>query len=245
MKRKNHEKRLVIAVIGLFCLLMMTCSPEEASLPDPPEEQTDDTIYDINTLGAPLFISTDYIELDKISRISKFRSSFGHSYTDHFETCRSMKHYYKPDNAVDWTRVKIFAPIDGTVSRVDSDSDGSQFHITSDEYPAFTVILFHVNLTRTWQAGDRVSEGNQLGTHIGPQTMSDIAVSVNTPGGWKLISYFSVMTDTLFQAYQSRGVNRRENIIISQAARDGDPLTCDGETFLTTGNLASWFDLNE
>lgn len=244
MKRKCLLRQAAIAVTGLLCLLMMTCAPEETSPPDPPEEQTDNTVYDINTLGAPLFVSTDYIELEKISRISKFRSAFGHSYSDQFEDCRSMKHYYKPDNAVDWTRVKIFAPVDGTVSRIESDNDGSQFHITADEYPAFTIILFHVNLSRTWQVGERVSEGNQLGTHIGPSTMSDIAVSVNTPDGWKLISYFSVMTDTLFQSYQSRGLNRREDIIISEAVRDGDPLTCDGETFLTTGSLGSWFDLN-
>lgn len=236
---------MVAAAICLAGILITSCDTAEPAKPDPPEEQTDNTVYDYNTLGPPLFVSTDYIELGKISRISKFRSAFGHSYSDHFEDCRSMKHYYKPDNAIDWSRVKIFAPIDGTLSRIDNDNDGAQFHINSDQYPALTIILFHVNLSRTWQVGERVSEGNQLGTHIGPNTMSDIAVSVNTPDGWKLISYFSIMTDTLFQSYQSRGLNRREHIIISETVRDGDPLTCDGETFLTTGSLESWFDLDD
>lgn len=53
------------------------------------------------------------------------------------------------------------------------------------------------------------------------------------------------MTDPLFGSYQARGINRREDIIISLADRDDDPLTCDGETFLTTGNLESWFDLTQ
>lgn len=183
MKKSAIRNWFLILFTFIVFIIFMSCNPSDtADTADPPEEQEDNTVYDINTKGTPKFVSTDYIELDKISRISMFRSSFGHSYSDHFEDCRSMKHYFKPDNSLDWSKVKIYAPIDGTVSRIDSDRDGSQFHITSEEYPAFTVILFHVNLTGTWQVGDRVTEGNQLGTHIGTQTMSDIAVSVNTPG---------------------------------------------------------------
>ena len=34
----------------------------------------------------PKFVSTNYIELEKITRISKFRSSAGHDYSDDFES---------------------------------------------------------------------------------------------------------------------------------------------------------------
>jgi len=74
--------------------------------------------------------------------------------------------------------------------------------------------------------------------------MSDIAVGVNTPNGWKLISYFDVMTDSVFQNYQARGLTSRNDVIISKEARDGDPLTCDGEEFTDGGNLENWIILN-
>ena len=36
--------------------------------------------------------SADFIDLDKIGHISRFRSGKGHDYPDGYETCRSMKH---------------------------------------------------------------------------------------------------------------------------------------------------------
>lgn len=35
----------------------------------------------------------------------------------------------------------------------------------------------------------------------------------------------------------------RNDMIISRAARDADPLTCNGEAFTTFGTLASWVSL--
>ena len=99
-------------------------------------------------------------------------------------------------------------------------------------------------MTSSLDLDDEVAAGQQLGTHIGSQTMSDIAVSVSTTNGWKLLSYFEVMTDSLFQEYQARGVSSKDDVIISQEARDSDPLTCDGEEFQTTGNLENWVVLN-
>ena len=75
------------------------------------------------------------------------------------------------------------------------------------------------------------------------QTTSDIAVGVNTPTGWKLISYFEVMTDSLFATYQTRGMSSRTNVVISKEARDGDPLTCIGGTFQGPGTLPNWVTL--
>ena len=52
--------------------------------------------------------SSDHIELlyifelDKIDKISKFRSGIGHDYWDDFENCRSMKHYFFPYDTLDW-----------------------------------------------------------------------------------------------------------------------------------------------
>jgi hypothetical protein len=71
--------------------------------------------------------------------------------------------------------------------------------------------------------------------------MSDIAVIVNDPTHQgKMISYFNVITDTLFKEYFDRGVNTREEIIISKEVRDQNPLTCSGDTFVSVDSLENW-----
>ena len=89
--------------------------------------------------------------------------------------------------------------------------------------------------------GDSAVAGQEIGTHISNITTDDIAVGVSTPEGWKLVSFFSVMTDTLFQTYQNRGAQSRDDFIISKEARDSDPLNCTGETFGTPGTIENWF----
>lgn len=175
-----------------------------------------------------------------------FRSGSGHDYSDDFESCRSMKHYFesKSNGSVDWSTVQIFSPVSGTVSKIWEGGVGMQVRIKSEEYPAFYFKIFHVNLTNPLNVGDLVTAGQQLGTQIGSLAGSDIAVGVDTPNGWKLISYFDVMTDSLFQDYQARGLSSRDDAIISKEARDADPLTCDGEEFTDSGNLENWVVLN-
>lgn len=199
--------------------------------------------YDVDKNGIPKFAGVDYIELGKIDRISKFRSGIGHDYSDNFESCRSMKHYFDPKSDVDWSTIKIFSPVKGTVSNIHQEwTGGTQVRIKSEEYPAFYFIIFHVNLTNPLNVGDVITAGQQLGTGEG----SDIAVEVNTPSGWKfkLVSYFDVMSDSVFQGYQARGLSSRSDAIISREARDADPLTCSGETFTNSGTLENWVTLN-
>ena len=234
-----------ILLIFAGMALLSTCKENKKGdvVVDPAPQENDNT-YDVDGLGIPKFCNTDYIELAKIKKISKFRSSVGHSYSDDFETCRSMKHYFMPKNSVNWSRVKIYTPVTGSVAEVRADNKGSQVRIQSHDQPAFFFILFHVNLNNPVAVGDTLTEGQQLGTHISANTFSDIAVGVNTPDGWKLVFYFDVMTDVLFQTYQARGVPARDDLVISQEARDADPLACSGEQFVTLGNLENWFVLN-
>lgn len=216
------------------------------------EKQSDNSIcseltfWDVDANGIPKFVTSDHIELNKIEKISKFRSGEGHDYSDDFESCRSMKHYYVPNSQLDWSQIKIFSPIDGTVLRIELESfpnSGKQVWIRSTAYPAFVFRIFHVNVNEALSVGDSVVAGQQIGTHISNVTSDDIAVGVSTPNGWKLVSFFGVMTDTLFQTYQNRGVQSREDAIISKEARDSDPLNCTGETFGTSGSLQNWINL--
>ena len=192
--------------------------------------------------GIPKFITTDYIERNKIKKISKFRSSEGHDFSDDFESCRSMKHYFVPFDTY-YSNLEIFAPVDGSISYMREEWAGTQIGIKSKDYPDYTFIIFHVN-SENLNVGDEVYAGQKIGTHIGSQTNSDIAVQFSTPTGMKWVSYFDVMTDCLFQEYQEHGLTSRDEVIIQKDARDADPLTCEGETFTDTGNLENWIFLN-
>jgi hypothetical protein len=191
----------------------------------------------------PRFVGINYIELDKIFRISKFRSTEGHDYSDAFETCRSMKHYFNPENEVDWSAIKIYSPVTGNVSRIFEEWAGTQIQIQSKSNPDYFIIIFHINMSKSLSLGDSVSAGQVLGTHIGSQTMSDIAVGRSSQEGWKLFSFFDVMTDSLFETYRRRGIASRETMIISKQARDADTVRCSGETFMNGGRLENWIYL--
>lgn len=238
------RKYFSICVI-IILINQVGCKKESQSINQQPvEEYPRDSVVDVELRGIPKFIKTDYIELSHIYRISKFRSGIGHSYSDNFEFCRSMKHYFQPKNEIDWTTVKIFSPFSGTVVRIYQEWAGTQVMIQSKDYPAFFVIIFHINLSKQLNTNDFISENQQLGTHIGSQTYSDIAFGINTTKGWKLVSYFDLMTDQLFKNYQTKGIVERSSIIISKADRDASPLICNGETFINSGSIENWIILN-
>jgi len=206
-----------------------------------------DNPYNSALYGLPKFILKNYIELDKIDSISRFRSGEGHDYSDSFETCRNMKHYFKPRQDVDWSLVKIFSPVNGVISNVFTESVGGyQLWIVPFGMPAFNVTLFHVNLSVPLNIGDTLWSGQQIGTHTGSQTTSDIAIQISTPNGtFQRASYFEVMTDKLFACYMSRGIMTRDTLIISKAARDADPLLpCNGQQFFYQGTINNWVTLH-
>ena len=85
--------------------------------------------YDVARLGVPKFVNTIYIDLSQINpatglplinQISTFRSSVRHDYSDSFETCRSMKHYFVAPNS----STRLYAPVAGTVVRVNTSAFG-------------------------------------------------------------------------------------------------------------------------
>jgi len=224
---------------------------QDGTLANPPPFYQPGTeyTYDVSLNGIPRFVQDNYIEIDKIDRISKFRSGEGHDYSDDFEQCRSMKHYLVPRADVDSATIKVYSPVAGTISRITQEgypNSGMQVQIRPSDpnYQAFQFILFHVNVDPSLAQGGTVLSGQQIGTHIGSITDSDIAVGVNTPTGWKLVSYFDVMADSLFASYAARGVPTRDAIIITKEARDVDPLSpCDGSQFTVYGSISNWVTL--
>ena len=208
---KLFNKKSFFVFLLFWIVLGGSCSDDDST-----SSSDNDNIYDVDAKGIPRFDTVNYIDLSKIARISKFRSGEGHDYSDDFESCRSMKHYFVPKDGIDWTTVQVYSPIKGKVIRTIQEWAGTQVQIYSDEYPAFYFAIFHVNLVNPLNEGDEISAGQLLGTHIGSETWSDIAVGVTTPDGRKLVSYFDVMTDEVFQAYQARGLSSRSDMIISK-----------------------------
>jgi hypothetical protein len=236
-----YTERRWIAVMAVAAL----CAAVACSHRDEEQNNHNNDIWDIDKDGIPQFAGVNYIELDSLYRISKYRSSVGHDYSDAFEQCRSLKHYFEPKAATDWAAIKIFAPVTGTITRVEQEWAGTKIEIASDSLPAFRFVIFHVNTPVLPQVNDKVTAGAQLGTHIGSQTYSDIAVIVNDPTRQgRMVSYFEVMTDAVFQAYVLRGISSRQDLIIPRAVRDANPPTCSGDTFTSTDPLENWVTLN-
>lgn len=180
--------------------------------------------YDVDALGVPRFVTTSYIDLAHVTRVSLFRSHDGHDYSDDVESCRSMKHYFKAPPAA----ATVYAPVTGTVRMTMEETTwGTQVQITSADLPSFTFVIFHVALASPLAAGDGVTAGQALGTHIGDQTYSDIAVEVNGPARQRrLVSYFDTLTDAAFEPYVARGITSRSQVIITREQRDANPLSC-------------------
>jgi hypothetical protein len=216
--------------------------------------------YDIAANGIPKFVEKDFTQLSKIEKISKFRSGFGHSYNDSFESCRSMKHYYNPYPEFRQNNtVEIYSPVSGTITAVLNDGLGAsiglknkEIEIRPDNQPAFTIVLFHCDIiSDNIKTGLEVEAGKLLGygrlyyddldKYV---TSFDIAVGVNTPSGMRLVSYFDILKDEVFNQYISRGAGSRQDFIISKEERDADPLECNGETFLNSGTIENWINLN-
>ncbi|MBN1346987.1 MAG: hypothetical protein JXQ73_30130 [Phycisphaerae bacterium] len=228
---------------------------------EPNDPNVTERTYDVDTLGVPRFVDHDFTQLEKIVQISRFRSGYGHDYSDPTESCRSMKHYYQP--AAEYRRneeIEVRAPVSGTIERIFDEQHGSsegltnkQVHIRPDNWPAFHFALFHVDLVdESIVQGKHVEAGGLIGhaRMYYPDLDAyandfDIAVRVDTPTGWRYVSYFETMTDRLFGDYVARGAVSRTDFIISKEDRDADPLTCDGDgRFAGVGSLVNWFALD-
>lgn len=189
----------------------------------------------------PKFIVTDFIELDKIHRISRFRSGAGHDYSPGDpESCRSMKHYYCAGYGLDSTDVTMFAPCDGTILWITQEWAGKQLGIAPDGYTSYLLILFHVTTTPEITVGAHVSAGQVLGTGSAG-TWIDIAL-------WSAeqqYSYFDAMTDAVYKGYLDRGVHKLSNLIIGEVERDADSLVCEGEAFASPSALPDFYYLED
>ncbi|MBJ88555.1 MAG: hypothetical protein CMO98_01730 [Woeseia sp.] len=211
--------------------------------------------FDLDNQAVPQLATADFTDVATyIEDISLFRSAAGHDYSDSFESCRSMKHYFSPklEERLN-NNVPVFAPFAGTIVLLNTEWEGfvddgvtdQRVFIRSESNPAVLTVLFHIDLmSNDLVVGSTVTSGEQLGharmDNNGSVTHDfDIGAHINTAAGVRYVSYFELMGADIFSGYSSFGANRSD-FIITEPERDADPLTCDGETFTTTGSLWSW-----
>ena len=191
--------------------------------------------------NVPKFMTADFIDLNRVTMISKFRSGSGHDYSDSDEKCRSMKHYFQPGERIPIDPstykpaepfVNIYSPVDGTIGAIGDEGFkvGKQIHIKPSSNPEYTIRIFH-----TYPVGierdSKVSAGQKIG-YIGDHQGTDIAIETNANFKNKNFSYFDVMTDEVFKSYLARGATSRADFIITKQYRDEHPLSCNGEQFV-------------
>ncbi len=185
----------------------------------------------------PQFITANWIELDKIHSISKFRSQAGHDYSDIYESGRSLKHYFQPYDKYGFTNnnISIFSPVDGILvdawleSRsVPGQIDGWHLVIQPLFTSIYSIHLFHINLEpgifigRILKAGEKVGYAYLISDIAqGNSSNIDIAVECVIPiFGVRRISFFDVMNDDVFNLYKARGVSSRSDLIIPKETAD-------------------------
>jgi hypothetical protein len=202
--------------------------------------------------ASPLeFIQADFIDLSRIYSISKFRSGMGLDYSGGGESCRNMKHYFIPQQDADALQyaaehdgrapapngkddIPIYSPVDGFIAstRAESNQAGHRIVIYPENAPGYKVSLFHITPSHGITGGTPLKAGQHIGV-IGAHQTTDIDIQIGRmPWDNTSVSYFQVMPDRLFAAYQARGVTSRDDLIISRAYRDAHPLTCSGGRFV-------------
>jgi hypothetical protein len=202
--------------------------------------------------GIPRLATGVHLDPARVAKISRFRSGYGHDFSDSVERCRSMKQYFHPTggepgaaHSPSWTTLEVRSPVAGRVVRVEPErSVGSQLYLESSENRAFTFRIFHV-APEPGLSGSAVEAGALLGHHAGDETFSDVAVEVNRGlEGFRLVAFVETLTDEAFAVLQSRGVATREALVISREERDSTPLTCSGSQFSDAApNESDWLTL--
>ncbi len=154
----------------------------------------------------------------------------------------------------DNTTIPIYAPFNGTITRVteevreaDPSIVNKRVEITSSSNSNYIAVLFHINLNDTfpqifndypsipgiWTHQDddetysmqTVEAGDFLG-HADMRLSNDfdVAVLFNDVDDDRWISQFDLMPDSLFSAYEARGVDRADTSL-SKTYRQSNPVT--------------------
>ncbi len=198
-------------------------------------------------------ITANFVDLDKIAAITKFRSCQGHIVVpqDGTETRSNMKHYFYLKKAYTTTpkQVELYAPFDGFVSDIFagdkdfSDRNPNSRDVSISKKKGFTsrgswnMTILHIEPRDGLEEGNAVKAGELLGyvalEKIPPYYAFDVVyaktgIIPKKVDNWTspyaaLDSVFNHMTDSAIAAYSVFGADSAEDFVIAKATRDAAP----------------------
>lgn len=219
-KKMKNKKKIVIVISILILLVIGFFAGERIFRGD----------------GTPPILTANFVDLDKVEKISKFRSCQGHTVVsqDESESKRSMKHYVRLNEQHKNTgKVGLYSPFDGYVMGMHSDPEekleGSISIGTKNSAWEFTIE--HINILSEIKNRQKVKAGELFGYVPGDGfdvIYSVYADEVKVIDSWtspfaKLDSIFNHMSNKAFAEYQKRGVENRNKFIYTREYRDSNP----------------------
>ncbi len=212
-----------------------------------------------NIIGQP-YLSNLHVELDKIEKISKYRSAAGHNFVDYSgENCVNLKHYFQTfDEGIEPASSELpssllyFAPANGTIvsigqARPSQDPTDYEIDIKLEANENIIVRLFHLTPETGIELGATVSSGQLVGraptAHLGS---GDFAVYILTNQGYRHISMFEIMNTNVLSEYISRGIdsNWRQDLYYETTDQYPSQITCENGTFGNLRHPASRYELD-
>lgn len=233
-------KRKILTVLGvlLFVLIAVIFFSIQSAQNEPPPE-----------------ILANFTNLDKIEKISKYRSCAGHVTVpqDEREVRRNMKHYFwvKPEfNKV--SEVEIYSPYDGYVTDI---RDEPELNLEGEIWiraksnlvflPPLRVWQFsvqHIDIRKDLKRGSEVKAGELLGYAALSEKRGNsfdivygkMGIPTKKIDNWTdpfadLDSVFNHMQDQVFSQYQKKGIVSKQDLIISKETRDKNLCEYQGE----------------
>lgn len=194
----------------------------------------------------PPLITANFVDLNKIEKISKYRSCAGHVTVpqDGREMRRNMKHYFwvKPEYNRSKT-VEIYSPYDGYVGDIRSDLNENlegEIWISPTEIFAmvpplgvWTFSVQHIDIRPDLKLGDKIKAGELIGWLAVSESRGDSFDIVYGKSGFPpkkidnwtnpfadLDSVFNHMSDEAFAKYKEKGFTSKENFVTSKEERD-------------------------
>ena len=205
-----------------------------------------------NQNESPPELAVNFVNLDKIEKISKYRSCVGHVTVpqDERESKRSMKHYFEAKSEFSKNQtVEIYAPFDGYVTTLRSDPgeglEGEIWIVPKRKLPMlppFGVWQFsvqHIDVRKDLKLGSEVKAGELIGYAAFSEsripTFDIVYGKMAFPPAPKRIdnwnspfsdldSIFNHMSDNVLAQYKQKGLSK-EGVVLSKEERDQNPCT--------------------
>ena len=133
--------------------------------------------------------------------------------------------------------IDIYSPVDGRLGKSGTGEGDDQLNISVDGYAGFSIRLEHVHLDPSiGTMNARVTAGEKIATVWNSQNF-DVSVYYHYFRGDELFSYFEVLPDSLFAAWQAEGAANPAEFVFTREYRDAHPLACDHSRALTPNFL--------